>query len=107
MIIVVSQRSEKFSQLIGRKNPVATLAMLIFLSYAKFLNVIIVGLSCTNLIYSGPEGEHHNSPVLWLADASVRCFHGRHLVLFMVAIFILLSEVGEPPYFNMDNEPTY
>ena len=94
IIIIVSQRSEKFSQLIGRKNPLATLAMLIFLSYAKFLNVIIVGLSCTNLIYSGPEGEHHNLPVLWLADASVRCFHGRHLVLFMVAIFILLIGIA-------------
>lgn len=96
MVIVISQRSKKFSQLIGRKNPVATLATLIFLSYAKLLSIIIVGLSCTTLIYSGPEGEagkQPNLPIVWLSDASVKCFHGRHLVLFIVAIFILLAGI--------------
>ena len=95
MVIIVSQRSKVFSQLIGRKNPVATLATLIFLSYAKFLSVIIVALSCTTLIYSGPDdGEHQNMPLLWLSDASVRCFHGRHLVLFIAAIVILLTGIA-------------
>jgi predicted outer membrane repeat protein len=96
MIIIISQRSEKFSQLIGRKNPVATLAMLIFLSYAKILSIIIVGLSCTTLIYSaaGPYGEHRNLPILWLADASVRCFHGRHIILFIAALFILFIGIA-------------
>ena len=95
MVIIVSQRSRKFSQLIGKKNPVATLATLIFLSYAKFLNVIIVALSCTTLIYSGPDdGEHHNMPLLWLSDPSVRCFRGHHLILFIAAIFILIVGIA-------------
>ena len=94
MVIIISQRSEKFSRLIGRKNPVATLAMLIFFSYGKFLSIIIVGLSCTTLIYSGPEGEYHDLPTLWLTDASVKCFHGSHLVLFTAAIFILLAGIA-------------
>ena len=93
VVIVISQKSEKFSQLIGRKNPVATLATLIFLSYAKFLSLIIVGLSCTILIYSGPDDTHHSMPLLWLSDASLKCFHGRHLVLFIAAIFILLAGI--------------
>ena len=94
MVIIIGQRSKNFSQLIGRKNPVATLATLIFLSYAKFLSTIIVGLSCTSLIYSGPDGEHPNIPLLWLSDASVRCFSGSHLVLFIAAVFILLAGIA-------------
>ena len=37
VVIFVSERYTKFARLIGRRNPVATLATLILLSYAKFL----------------------------------------------------------------------
>lgn len=90
MVIIISQRSKRFSQLIGRKNPVATLSTLIFLSYAKFLKIIVSGLSCTTLLFSGHDGEHYQTPYVWLSDATLSCYTGRHLVLFIIAVFILL-----------------
>ena len=44
MVILISERSKQFSMLIGKKNPVATLATLILLSYAKLLHIIITAL---------------------------------------------------------------
>ena len=45
LIIVITERSSRFAWLIGRKNPVATLATLILLSYAKVLNTTTTSLS--------------------------------------------------------------
>ena len=91
MVIVISERSKWFSRLIGRKNPIAALATLIFLSYTKLLKIVITGLSCTTLTYSGLNGEHYQTPHVWLADATVPCYRGKHIVLFIVAVFILLA----------------
>ena len=45
IVIILSERSTKFAQLIGRKYPVATQATLILLSYIKLLQIIITSLS--------------------------------------------------------------
>ena len=45
VVIFISECHTKFARFIGRRNPVATLATLILLSYTKFLRTVIVSLS--------------------------------------------------------------
>ena len=49
MVIIISHYSSKFAQFIANKNPVATLATLILLSYTKLLNTTIC------LLYTSPS----------------------------------------------------
>ena len=44
IVILISEFSDRFAGLIGKRNPVATLATLILLSYTKLLHTIIVSL---------------------------------------------------------------
>ena len=85
-VMLASRWSPKFSRCIGKRNPVATLATLVLLSYVKFLHVIITALSFTVLNY--PDGSHE---LVWLPDASVRYFFGKHSALFIAAVFILIA----------------
>ena len=85
IIIVLSQYSMRFSQLIAKKNPVATLATLILLSYTTYLRKAILILSYGDLSY--PDGTVKR---VWLADASIDYLRGRHITLFIVAVFILI-----------------
>jgi predicted outer membrane repeat protein len=55
VIIWVSSCSLQFSKLIGMKNPVATLATLILLSYAKLLQIMIASFSFVSLTF--PNGQ--------------------------------------------------
>ena len=88
VIIFTTQHSTRFSELIGKKNPVATLATLILLSYAKLLQIVITALSFANLQY--PDGSHKT---VWLPDATVQYFEGKHSALVLVSIVILLVGV--------------
>lgn len=87
LIMLVSERSLRFTRLISDagKDPVAALATLIMLSFAKFLRTIITTLSFAKLHY------HSGTKLLWLADASVGYFSLKHLILFLVAILILIA----------------
>lgn len=85
IVIVICTHSSKFSQFIGRKNPLATMATLVLLSYAKFLQTVIAVMVFGILRY--PNGSHE---VVWLHDPTVRYFIGKHSALFVVAIFILI-----------------
>ena len=86
MVIVVSERSTKFACLLSKKNPVATLATLILLSYTKFLNSVIASLSFAILDY--PDGSHYFG---WLPDATVPYLKGKHVILFTAAVVIILA----------------
>jgi predicted outer membrane repeat protein len=90
LVILISDRSKRFSKLIGKKDPVATLATLLLFSYAKFLHTIIASLSGTVLKYPRIDGTHDNV-VVWLPDATIRYLSGKHVPLFIVAILILLA----------------
>ena len=85
LTIIISEHSMKFSRLISRRNPVATLATLILLSYTKFLQTTITTLSLATLDY--PDGSHER---VWLPDATVGYLSGKHIALFIVAIIILI-----------------
>ena len=85
-VIMISNRSVRFSKIIGRKNPVATLATLILLSYTTYLKTIIETLSYSTLKY--PDGSQQT---VWLPDATVPYLSGKHAILFVVAILILIA----------------
>ena len=55
IVIIVSEYSPQFAALIGKRDPIATLATLILLSYAKLLSLTITALSFSVLEY--PDGS--------------------------------------------------
>ena len=81
MCILVSERSSKFAQLIGKGNSVATLATLILLSYAKLIGTTIHIFSFAILKY--PDGSRE---IVWRPDANVKYLKGKHIPLFLTAI---------------------
>ena len=85
VIIWVSSCSSRFTNLIGKRNPVATLATLILLSYTKLLQVVIASFSFVILKF--PNGT---SSTRWLPDASVKYSEGKLIALVCVAILILI-----------------
>ena len=89
IIIIVSEYSPRFAALIGRKDPIATLATLILLSYAKLLSITITVVSPAVIDY--PDGSQET---VWLPDGNVKYFRGKHAALLIVALLIIL--VGVP-----------
>ena len=85
LVIITSSYSIRFSNLIGEKDPVATLATLILLSYAKLLEICFKSLSIGILEY--PDGSHE---MVWLPDATVKYLFGKHILFFIVAVLVLL-----------------
>ena len=85
LVIIISSYSSRFSNLLGKKNPVATLATLVLLSYARLLEICFKSLSTGILKYS--DGS---SKVVWLPDATVKFLSGKHIPLFITALLILL-----------------
>ena len=86
VIIKLSYHCDAFGRLIGRRDPVATLATLVLLSYAKLLQTIITAFSSATLDY--PDGS---KKYVWLPDATVEYLTGKHAALFFVALLILLA----------------
>ena len=89
VVIIVSEYSPKFASLIGKRDPIATLATLILLSYAKLLSVTITALSFANLDY--PDGSRET---VWLADGNVKYFQEKHIPFALVAL--LITSIGLP-----------
>ena len=85
VIIQLSYYFDAFGRLVGKKDPVATLATLILLSYAKLLQTIITAFSSATLVY--PDSS---KKTLWLPDATIEYFTSKHAGLFFTAILILL-----------------
>ena len=86
VVIIVSEHSPRFAKMIGKRNPVATLATLILFSYTKLLGSIISSLSFTVLNY-----PYDTRQLVWLPDASVSFLSGKHICLFIFALLILLT----------------
>ena len=89
MVIVVSEYSPRFAGLIGKKDPISTLATLILLSYAKLLSITITALSSAVLDY--PDGHQET---VWLPDGNVPYFQGKHIPLALAALLIII--IGLP-----------
>ena len=67
------------------RNPVAVLATLFLLSYAKLLRTIITALS-----FTFPEYPDRSEVAVWLYDGNVGYLKGKHIPLFLVAMIVLL-----------------
>ena len=89
MVIVISKYSQRFANLIGKRNPVATLATLILIVYTNFLSTVITIFSATTLRY--PDGDR----LLWKPDATI-CYleFPKHAILFIVGLVTLLLGVA-------------
>ncbi len=85
LIMKLSHCSDRFGYLIGKKDPVATLATLVLLSYTKFLQIIITVFSSGILRYSNGPRKY-----VWLPDATVEYIASKHIFLFVTAIIVLL-----------------
>ena len=85
LIITISEYSIKFAWILAKKNPVATLATLILLSYTKYLNTIIATFSYIVLEY--PDGSHQK---VWRPDATVEYLS----ILFIIATLILIVGIA-------------
>ena len=83
LMILGSRYSQKFAKLLGR-NPVSVLATLILFSYTKILRTLINVLYITYLEY-----PTYNRSV-WLYDANIDYFSGKHIPLVLVAVFVFL-----------------
>ena len=83
-IIVASFYIPSFARVFG-SNPVAVLATLFLLSYAKILRTIITSFSSATLEY--PNGK---SRIAWVYDANLPYFDGKHLALFVIAFLVLV-----------------
>ena len=86
VIIIVCQYSQKFSNLLGGRNPIAMLATLVWLSNAKYFRTILSVVSFTYLKY--PNNE---SLSLWLPDGNIYYLKGKHIPLFLVSLLILIA----------------
>ena len=86
LLIIIGRYSSKISKLISKRNPVATLATLLLISYGKLFHVILLAQPFTFVASVYPDGYRE---VLWLPDATVGYLAGKHFVLFVVALVIL------------------
>ena len=89
LVIIVSKYSVTFADIIGKKDPVATLATVVLLSYTQLLDFIIEGLALITV--NLPDGS---VLYLWLPDANVKYFLGKHAPLFIVTLVCLFIYVA-------------
>ena len=91
LLIVISRYSSRFSTLIARRDPVATLATLILISYGKLFHVVLLAQPFSFAALTYPDNA---TEVLWLPDGTVQYLTGKHVILFIVALLILVICVG-------------
>ena len=84
IIIFVSHYWGWFAELIGRKNPVATLCTLFLLSYSKLLRTIIASLQYTYLPF--PDGSNR---VLWNYNPNISYSTPSRTPFFLISVIIL------------------
>ena len=84
IMIFISRYSQRFASLLGN-NPVSVLATLILLSYTKILRTLIAVSSFADLDY--PDNSIRR---VWLHDANIDNLRGKHIPLFIMALFFFL-----------------
>ena len=90
IIIISSHYSTRAAKLSG-KNSVPVLATLFLLSYAKLLRVVISALSFTTVVnYKSENISNSSRQYVWLYDANVQYLKGKHILLFLAALVILV-----------------
>ena len=78
LFVIISKYSSRFTNLIANRNPIATLATIIILSYTTYLRNVIDILPAAYVDYpTGPKK-------LWLPDTNIEYLRGKHIPLFLV-----------------------
>ena len=89
IVIVASECSSKFAKIIGKGNPVAVLATMILLSYAKFFNAVLASLS---LFYLQPAYGSRKVDVSKFGNVlkGVESTHTEFqaIIYFLITVFI-------------------
>ena len=94
LVIVVAEKSQRMTKLLRNRNPVATFATLILLSYTKGLRVVIAALSYAMLEYLRTNGSQPSvDRIVWLVDGNVDYLEGKHIPLLTIAIIVLVVGV--------------
>ena len=84
LVIVISEYSPRFAKLIGKRDPVATLATLILLSYTKLLSTCLLVFAYDTLEY-----PNHTYFTVWLRDGNIRYYEGRRIIFLLVAYVVI------------------
>ena len=84
MIILGSHYPSRVAKIFG-SNPIAVLATLFLLSYAKLLHTVIAALYYTSLEY-----PNNSQITVWLYDGNSRYLSGKHIPLFTAAAVCLI-----------------
>ena len=84
IIIVISHYSIWMTKKLG-SNPVAVLATLILLSYAKLLRTVI-----TVFYFARLQLPHGHTSTVWLYDGNISYLHGKHIPLFIFALLFFV-----------------
>ena len=84
VVIIMSKYSSRFAKLIGKRNPVATLATLMLLSYTTIIRNMIDIFSAAVIHY------HNHYEIRWLPDANIRYLRGKHIPLIFTAAVIVI-----------------
>ena len=92
IVIVASECSSKFAKIIGKGNPVAVLATMILVSYARFLNVILTSFT---LLYLRPAyGSRHidvaKANIVMAVGTTNGITHFKAIIYFLIIISILI-----------------
>ena len=85
VIMVACHYSQRLSNFLADKNPVATLATLILYTYEKSTRKLFSLLAFAVVRYSNGYVE-----TVWLFDPNERYLHGRHTAFFILFFFIFL-----------------
>ena len=85
IMMTTSEKSSKLARLLGSSNPVAALATLIFISYARLLRASMNIISLGILTYPNGRLEY-----VWLVDANILYLRGKHVPLFLAGAVILI-----------------
>ena len=89
LIILVASHSKKFSDFIGKRDPVATLATLVLVSYTKLLQTIITAFSYGNINY--PNGTRK---VVWLPDANLEFTQHKFTLTALTVFGMVILIIG-------------
>ena len=89
VVIVASEYSYKFAKIIGKGNPVAVLATMVLLSYARFLKVVITSFS---LFYGQPAYGSRNVDLTKVESIRTVVVESKLQIvsIFLGIVFILL-----------------
>ena len=90
IIIVSSHYSTRAARLSGT-NAVQVLATLFLLSYSKSIRLVITALSPTVLSLRYYPNHTSSTKLVWLYDGNVDYLQGKHILLFLIGILILVA----------------